>query len=229
MTSIPAVIELRQYTLHPGQRDVLIDLFEREFVAPQEALGLRIVGTFRDLDDTDRFVWLRGFADMAMRPGALAAFYDGPVWKRHRAAANAIMVDSDNVLLLRAIDPQAQVGAAGVVTATVCPLGTGTPEALATVFNHDLRLRWLAVGADWVVGLITEPTPNNFPRLPVREGESHVVWFSGFVDAAAQRRHTEQLAEEPAWTAWCALLAAAPQTLRLEPTQQSQMAQPTVG
>ncbi|MES2581520.1 MAG: NIPSNAP family protein [Pseudomonadota bacterium] len=112
MTPIPAVIELRQYTLHPGQRDVLIDLFERAFVAPQEALGLRVVGTFRDLDDADRFVWLRGFADQAMRPKALAAFYDGPVWARHRAAANATMVDSDNVLLLCATDPQAQVGAA---------------------------------------------------------------------------------------------------------------------
>src|SRR2546430_190343 len=26
------IVELRQYTLHPGKRDVLIDLFDREFV-----------------------------------------------------------------------------------------------------------------------------------------------------------------------------------------------------
>jgi hypothetical protein len=26
------VVELRQYALRPGQRDVLIDLFDREFV-----------------------------------------------------------------------------------------------------------------------------------------------------------------------------------------------------
>src|SRR5262245_21549620 len=32
-----AVVELRRYTLHPGQRDVLIALFEREFVEPLEA------------------------------------------------------------------------------------------------------------------------------------------------------------------------------------------------
>ena len=36
------VVELRQYTLHPGQRDVLIDLFDREFVESQEALGMKI-------------------------------------------------------------------------------------------------------------------------------------------------------------------------------------------
>src|SRR6185436_19195944 len=45
------VVELRQYTLHPGMRDVLIDLFDREFVETQEALGMTVLGQFRDLDD----------------------------------------------------------------------------------------------------------------------------------------------------------------------------------
>jgi hypothetical protein len=44
------IVELRQYTLYPGQRDVLIDLFEREFVEHQEELGIRAIGQFRDLD-----------------------------------------------------------------------------------------------------------------------------------------------------------------------------------
>src|ERR1035438_9159076 len=95
------VIELRQYTLHPRQRDVLIDLFDSEFVETQESVGMRVIGQFRDLDDPDRFVWLRGFADMASRALGLEAFYGGPVWAAHRAAANTTMNDSDNVLLLR--------------------------------------------------------------------------------------------------------------------------------
>ena len=41
------VVELRQYTLHPGKRDVLIDLFDREFVESQEALGIKIIGQSR--------------------------------------------------------------------------------------------------------------------------------------------------------------------------------------
>src|SRR5436309_8091213 len=84
-----AVLELRQYTLHPGKRDTLIELFEREFVESQEAVGAQIVGTFRDLDRPDRFVWIRGFAGMEPRRAALQAFYFGPVWKAHREAANA--------------------------------------------------------------------------------------------------------------------------------------------
>ena len=95
------VVELRQYTLKPGQRDILIALFEREFVESQEAQGIALLGIFRDLDDPDRFVWLRGFPDMESRARSLAAFYRGPIWKANRDAANATMIDSDNVLLLR--------------------------------------------------------------------------------------------------------------------------------
>src|SRR5216683_1062513 len=95
------VVELRQYTLHPGKRDALIDLFDREFVESQEAPGIKVIGQFRDLDNPDRFVWLRGFRDMPSRAQALQDFYGGPVWKAQREAANDTMVDSDSVLLLR--------------------------------------------------------------------------------------------------------------------------------
>lgn len=64
MTAPTSVVELRQYTLHPGGRDVLIDLFEREFVETQEAVGMRVIGQFRDEADPNRFVWLRGFPDL---------------------------------------------------------------------------------------------------------------------------------------------------------------------
>src|SRR5437762_12550916 len=99
------VVELRQYTLHPGKRDALIDLFDREFVESQEALGMKIIGQFWDLDNPNRFVWLRGFRDMPSRAQALKDLYGGLVWKAHREAANATMINSDNVLLLHLATP----------------------------------------------------------------------------------------------------------------------------
>src|SRR5262245_18513215 len=45
------VVELRQYTLPPGKRDILNDLFDREFIESQEAVGMTIIGQFRDLDN----------------------------------------------------------------------------------------------------------------------------------------------------------------------------------
>src|SRR5437899_9175320 len=95
------IIELRQYTLHPGQRDVLIDLFDREFVESQEALGMKLIGQFRHLDDPNRFVWLRGFRHMPSRAHALKDFYGRPVWKPHRPPANAPMIRSDTARLLQ--------------------------------------------------------------------------------------------------------------------------------
>src|SRR5262249_32359429 len=100
-----AVVELRQYTLKPQQRDVLINLFDHEFVESQEAAGMTVMGQFRDRGNSDRFVWLRGFPDMDRRHESLAAFYDGPVWAAHRTEANSTMLDSDNVLLLKPARP----------------------------------------------------------------------------------------------------------------------------
>ena len=53
------VVELRQYTLHPGRREELIALFDGFLVEPQEELGMRVLGQFPDVDDPDRFVWVR--------------------------------------------------------------------------------------------------------------------------------------------------------------------------
>ena len=46
MTDHP-ILELRQYTLHPGQRDALISLFEEHFLEGQRAVGIRVDGQFR--------------------------------------------------------------------------------------------------------------------------------------------------------------------------------------
>lgn len=235
----PGVVELRRYALHPGRRDTLIELFERELVEPQEALGMQVLGTFRELDDADRFTWLRGFDDMASRRRALEAFYGGPVWQRHRDAANATMIDSDDVLLLRPARPlsgfappssRAPVGAttppAGLITATVCPLGEPADEALIARLESTARAHAAIGDAELVACLVSETARNDYPRLPVREGEPMAVWFSRFADAAAQRRHAERLAasvewRDRIWPAWRTALAADPSVLRLAPTARS--------
>ena len=99
------IVELRRYTLHPGRRDELISLFEEALIEPQEAAGARVLGTFRVEGAEQSFLWLRGYADMRTRKAALESFYGGPVWRAHRDAANATMIDSSDVHLLRAIAP----------------------------------------------------------------------------------------------------------------------------
>src|SRR5438477_10931418 len=147
------IVELRQYTLRPGMRDILIELFDREFVETQEAVGMCIIGQFRDLGNPDQFIWLRGFPDMARRARALQAFYSGPVWKAHREAANATMIDTDNVLLLRPALPtsgfslgnlkRAPVGSdevpASLVVATIYYFADPVAPDFINFFEHTLR------------------------------------------------------------------------------------------
>jgi hypothetical protein len=102
-----SIVELRQYTLHPGRRDDLIRLFDAEFIEPQEKVGIKVIGQFRNLDDPNKFVWLRGFPDMDVRQRGLTQFYSGNAWRSRRNDANATIIDNDNVLLLRPVRPDA--------------------------------------------------------------------------------------------------------------------------
>lgn len=229
-----AVIELRQYTLHPGQRDTLIDLFERHFVESQEAEGMRLLGQFRDLDDADRYVWLRSFSSMTARQAALQRFYGGPVWKAHRDAANATMIDSDNVLLLRPADAGAAFDLGGFVRPAI---DGDDDEAAALVVAHihylqqpvspsqlDLvrtqgATRWRAAGARPLAILVSEYAENTFPALPVRRGEHVLVTFTAFDDAAHYARAIAVAQELE--RALQPHRSRASETLRLQPTRRS--------
>jgi quinol monooxygenase YgiN len=197
---VSRIVELRQYTLKPGRRDALIDLFEREFVESQEAAGIDLIATFRDAGDPDRFVWLRGFPDMAARAKSLAAFYGGAVWKAHREAANATMVDSDNVLLLRPAGEgldfargmeRAGRGATALpsecVVAAICSLAVPASGSLVDACREALPARCAAARAKLLAAFVSEPSANNFPALPVREGENVFAFFARFAEAPAMR------------------------------------------
>lgn len=230
------VIELRQYTLHPGQRDVLIELFDREFVESQEAIGMAVLGQFRDLDDPDRFVWLRGFDDMPSRAEALGRFYGGPVWKEHRDRANATMIDSDNVLLLRPAAPSSgfpatptsvrpsigdEVGRLSFLLATIYYRDHPFDEAFLDFFQSQLRPVLVETGATPLACLQTEYAENTFPALPVRTGEHAFVWFARFPSPAELDHHLRRLADAPVLLTLSMMLSGAPQRLRLAPTARS--------
>jgi hypothetical protein len=231
------VVELRQYTLHPGARDVLIELFDREFIETQEALGIKVIGQFRVLDDPERFVWLRGYPDMATRVTALAAFYEGPVWQQHRDAANATMIDSDNVLLLRparrdsgfVLDrerppPGSTDTPEGIVVATIYHLARSDTN-FATFFDSALAPALTAAGASILGVFVSKHARNNYPRLPIREGEHAFVHFAAFVDELAYERHREALAQLPEWNEIDSKLrrhqSRDTEILRLQPTARS--------
>lgn len=156
---------------------------------------------------------------MAQRAKGLAAFYGGPVWRKHRDAANATMIDSDDVLLLRPASPGSeltvpgtrrrpagaeQVGGALVVI-TVYSLLPDAASGFRSLFAAEVEPVLRGAGARILGSYRTEHSPNTFPALPVREGEEVFVWLARFEDEAAHMRH---LAELDGTTAWHDRLAA---------------------
>jgi hypothetical protein len=229
------IVELRQYTTYPGQCDALITLFESCFIEPQEQAGMKLIGQFRNLDDADNFTWVRGFADMPTRLRALSDFYDGPIWRANRDAANATMTDSTNVLLLQPSAPTAFELPAhrppaggpgdekdrGAIEVTVLHIDRAADAKVAAYVEAAIVPSLARSGALLLSTLVTKHAVNDFPRLPVRDGVHVFVWFVGFPQLAAYERMQRgdmphhRIAER---TPGLLLL---PKVLRLAPTPRS--------
>ena len=228
------------YILHPGRRDELIELFEREFIEAQEAVGIQLIGQFYDLDDPNRFVWLRGFNDMSARAGSLHAFYSGPIWKAHREAANTTMIDTDNVLLLRPTHSTSGFSLKnenrptrgsrekqdGFVAATIYYFNKPTTSDFINYFENRIHPELMEADISVLAYFVTEDSPNTFPGLPVREGEYVFVWFAGFQDQDAYESHLAKLEKSKLWNDEIAKflkkqLQGKPEVLRLTPTPRS--------
>jgi hypothetical protein len=196
---------------------------------------MTLVGQFRDLDNPDRFVWLRGFPDMTTRAQALQEFYGGPIWKAHREAANATMIDSDNVLLLRPARPTSgfameraerqPLGAIekprGLVVATICHLKDETGYDFVDFFERKIQSKLTRDGTSLLAYFVTEKHPNTFPALPVREKVNVFVWFSNFPDETTHANsldRTKSVANELA-----PRLKGPPEILKLLPTPRSRL------
>jgi quinol monooxygenase YgiN len=217
-----AVVDLRQYTLHPEQRDTLIDVFDEHFVEGQEATGMHMVGQFRDLDDPDRFVWIRGFGDLPSRADALTAFYTGPIWRAHSATANRTMIDSANALLLKPVElragyprldsPRAPIGATELPDSVIGGAvyhRTGPDDGFVGFFTDHVRPVLVASGAEPVAVFETLVAENNFP------------------DEAAYDDYRRRLEASPDWRQkvlpeLVARSVKPAQELRLRPTARSQ-------
>ncbi|WP_246485941.1 putative quinol monooxygenase [Kribbella qitaiheensis] len=240
MTECCAVVDLRQYTLRPGRRDALIEVFDEAFVEGQEAEGMHICGQFRDLDDPDRFVWLRGFTDLPARAKALNGFYYGPVWKARGGEANATMLDSDNALLLKPIElgsafpaldaPRPPIGATEIPTSVIAGAvyhRSTADDGFVEFFADQVAPALTGSGAALTATFETLAVENNFPVLPLRD-ETVFVWLATFPSDSAYAEHRRQLAGSRAWQTkllpeLTCRSTAPTQLLHLRPTARSQL------
>jgi hypothetical protein len=179
---------------------------------------------------------------MASRAKALTDFYTGPVWKAHREAANATMIDSDNVLLLRpALSTsgfslekmkrplgRSDEVSTSLIVATIYYCDGPVASDFINFFEHTLRPAATSLGATILAYFVTENSENTFPALPVREGENVFVWFSTFQNSATYERYAVAVSQSEQWHGQISVelkrrLLRAPEVLKLSPTGRSQL------
>ena len=201
-------------------REAFIDYFEERFLDSQEEVGMRVLGQFRIVGESDRFVWLRGFDDMAARRRALETFYGGSYWERWKGPANDMMIEWDRVHLLRPRDgvwaladrlrhsPPREQGNPSRVVATFCHLGRDGPDG---DFEERIRSALEDRGHTILGEFVTEMAENDFPRLPVIQEPGLIVILSLHRDRPKDRGLKPALVEHPEIS----------EILELEPTDRS--------
>jgi len=183
------VYEFRRYTIKPGERQHFALDFDTFFPEAFEQQGAIVAGSFLERQKPNGFTWIRGFHTLDARAVLNSAFYYGPLWKEHRQGVNALIDDSDNVMLMRplvpereiqilpAVDPVAETtGAQGVIVAQIFAVKPDSVEAFAKAAEPTFAA-YRAAGAREAGVLVTLDAKNNFPQLPVRTDGPFLVWL----------------------------------------------------
>jgi hypothetical protein len=113
------------------------------------------------------------------------------------------------------------------VVVTVSALRRPADRQRIALFDAAIAPALTAAGARVLGHYVTENSANNYPRLPVREGEHVSVWFAAFADDGAFGRTRARLEDSPQWrkvmAEWHDGLATMPEVLRLAPTPRSRI------
>ena len=94
------IIEMRTYKTKPGKRAEFLEIFRTRSVPAHQVIGIKILGPFLSVEDTDTFFFMRGFPDLASREPMKAKFYEGELWKRELEGVLLPMLDKYDVVLV---------------------------------------------------------------------------------------------------------------------------------
>jgi NIPSNAP len=93
------IVEVRSYRIKPGRREEFIRFFQTRAIPALRAHGMQVLGPLLDIENPNKFVWLRSFPSLDRRESMKADFYEGPLWKNELEAIAMPMLDSYDVVL----------------------------------------------------------------------------------------------------------------------------------
>jgi len=96
------IVEVRSYRIRPGKREEFIKLFETRAVPALREYGMKIVGPLLDVENPNKFVFLRSFPSLEERDRLKDAFYSSDIWKKELEQIAMPLLDSYDVILCEA-------------------------------------------------------------------------------------------------------------------------------
>jgi hypothetical protein len=230
------VVELRRYTIKPGEREHFAAYFDTYFPETLEQAGTLVFGEFFERKNPSGFTWIRGFHSTDDRAIDNAIFYYGPVWKEYRAVVNNLLVNTDNVLLLRPLTPEQTIsilpavdpvlepkGAEGVVVAQIFQVKPDSVDAFVQLAEASFAA-YRAAGAREAGVLVTLDVPNNFSQLPVRTDGPFLVWLGILKDNQVLETQFNPVAVRTLRSlSATGLLKSGPETVILDPSRRSRL------
>jgi len=179
------VLEIRNYLLKPDLTNKFSDYFHTKFVAPMNELGGYTLGEFKINSVNNRFVWFRGFADMKTRLKFLNDFYcNSATWKEYGKGANEMMINSDNVYLLRPLKKEVNsiLLTDKIFTVVDFYICNGTLEKVINLFDTTYIPFLKNLKIEDITLWVSELTENDFPRLPVFQDKNLLVSIVHYQD-----------------------------------------------
>jgi NIPSNAP protein len=93
------IVEVRSYRIKPGRREEFIEFFQERSIPALRSHGMKVLGPLIDLENPNKFVWLRSFPSLEERERMRDAFYEGDLWKNELEAIAMPMLESYDVIL----------------------------------------------------------------------------------------------------------------------------------
>ncbi len=174
------VIELRNYLLKPNLTNKFAEYFANHFVDSQNIRGGYLLGKYVLPDQPDNFFWIRGFENMRERSRFLPEFYYGDVWKKFGNKANEMMIDSDDVYLLKPLDEKQSFNRNKFLSINFYFANEANPIELSELFQNEYRAFFEGTKEIKTSFWISEMSENDFPRLPVFQFENLFVVITTF-------------------------------------------------
>jgi len=88
------IYEIRHYVARPGRRDDLARYMDETVIPHMTSHGMTVLGSYRNLEKDDIYVWIRGFGNQEKRSASLDAAYSAAVWTEQMRPAIEELMDS---------------------------------------------------------------------------------------------------------------------------------------